>query len=600
MEQEKLEYQEENQWREIIEYPQSLLSEGGIKGWIKRRIYRILWWLIRPLYIAASEGNKAIDLQREQEKQDIAMLADDLAEQKEQADQSISMLADRLTGQKAQTEQNIAMLADRLTEQKVQTDQNVIKLTDRLAEQGMQTEQRLAILADGLTQQKVQTEQNITALIDRLAEQKAQTEQSIAILTDGLAQQKVQTEQNITALTDRLAEQKAEIEDGSKRSQQYEKEIHEKIGAVSRELMKVKWRQIDQIVADTESPEDELTCDICGASHKRKEYETRISACIFNGGKLIRYVCPECGVVFGPTKFSNLKKQEQDEDYIVHYFGFNEMDYTGKELKAFYLLNPNKDGFYLDYGCGRWSHTVEALREQGYQVFGYEPYAPDSENPYIITDPLVLQGMRFDGIFSNDLLEHLIDPVADMKFMKTLLKDPRAQISHSTTCYAYMYEFTRFHTHFFTGKSNEVLAEKSGFEILEYIDELHDETKDSDFICCVYGMKDAEVSYMDRMSVLGTGKREGRDFLLESGDLLYGPYLSSAKGFYQWHVVIEAQADLEYRVTLKSGEFVLKSGTLHPGENVIDYSLDEPTENVEVLIQNTTSDVVKVSCLALQ
>ena len=600
MEQEKLEYQEENQWREIIEYPQSLLSEGGIKGWIKRRIYRILWWLIRPLYIAASEGNKAIDLQREQEKQDIAMLADDLAEQKEQADQSISMLADRLTGQKAQTEQNIAMLADRLTEQKVQTDQNVIKLTDRLAEQGMQTEQRLAILADGLTQQKVQTEQNITALIDRLAEQKAQTEQSIAILTDGLAQQKVQTEQNITALTDRLAEQKAEIEDGSKRSQQYEKEIHEKIGAVSRELMKVKWRQIDQIVADTESPEDELTCDICGASHKRKDYETKVSVCIFNGGKLVRYVCPDCGVVFGPTKFCNLKQQEQDEDYIIHYFGFNEGDSIEKELKAFFLLNPNKDGLYLDYGCGRWSHTVETLREQGYQVFGYEPYAADSENPYIITDPLVLQGMRFDGIFSNDLLEHLIDPIADMKSMKTLLKDPRAKISHSTTCYAYAYEFTRFHTHFFTGKSNEVLAEKSGFEILEYIDELHDETKDSDFICCVYGMKDAEVSYMDRMSVLGTGKREGRDFLLESGDLLYGPYLSSAKGFYQWHVVIEAQADLEYRVTLKSGEFVLKSGTLHPGENVIDYSLDEPTENVEVLIQNTTSDVVKVSCLALQ
>ena len=71
MEQEKLEYQEENQWREIIEYPQSLLSEGGIKGWIKRRIYRILWWLIRPLYIAASEGNKAIDLQREQDRKSV-------------------------------------------------------------------------------------------------------------------------------------------------------------------------------------------------------------------------------------------------------------------------------------------------------------------------------------------------------------------------------------------------------------------------------------------------------------------------------------------------------------------------------------------------
>ena len=68
---------------------------------------------------------------------------------------------------------------------------------------------------------------------------------------------------------------------------------------------------------------------------------------IFNGGKIIRYVCPDCGVIFGPTKFVNQGQKGIDEDYWVHYLGFNEGDSFYKEERAFYMLKPEKDKVYL-------------------------------------------------------------------------------------------------------------------------------------------------------------------------------------------------------------------------------------------------------------
>lgn len=374
-----------------------------------------------------------------------------------------------------------------------------------------------------------------------------------------------------------------------------------RIGAVSRELMKVKWRQLDRLAEETETPEDILTCKICGASHKRKEYETKISVCIFNGGKLVRYVCPDCGVTFGPTKFDRLTQKEKDEDYLIHYFGFDEGDVHEKEMRAFYMLEPKKTGVYLDWGCGRWSHVVKALREKGYDIYGYEPYAGGDEDPHIFSDINILSSMRFDGIFSNDLLEHLIDPVEDMKTMKNMLRDPRSGICHSTTCYEYMYEYTRFHTHFFTGRSNEVLAERAGLTILKYVNELHAPDKDSDFICCLYGLDVEEVRYNDRMSIRGDGKRgDDGTLVLESGALMYGPYMKSPKGKYTWHIILDAEAGTDYRVTAEKGRVVLETGALIPGDNVISYDLDEMTEDVEVVVENVSARRMAIKLIALR
>ena len=48
----------------------------------------------------------------------------------------------------------------------------------------------------------------------------------------------------------------------------------------------------------------------------------------------------------------------------------------------------------------------------------------------------------------------------------SLLLKPGALMAHSTACYDYLYPSSRFHTVFLLGKSPEVLAQRSGFEIV--------------------------------------------------------------------------------------------------------------------------------------
>ena len=66
--------------------------------------------------------------------------------------------------------------------------------------------------------------------------------------------------------------------------------------------------------------------------------------------------------------------------------------------------------------------------------------------------------------FSNDLIEHLQNPVEELCFMKSLLK-PDGKMYHATGCYEYAFEYTRFHLFFFLGRSLQLLAQKSGLEV---------------------------------------------------------------------------------------------------------------------------------------
>lgn len=267
----------------------------------------------------------------------------------------------------------------------------------------------------------------------------------------------------------------------------WQKEQERKLAAIARELMRVKWKQIDQL-----GPPDKDTiavCGICGTGAPAGQLETLVSQCSFSGGELIRYRCPGCGAIFGPLKFSRLSQEEFDDDYTVHYTGYHEGDSTEAELYTFELLEPRKNGVYLNYGCGSWSSTLEILRQRGYQVYGYEPYADNAGTPYLITNRQALTSMRFDGIFSNNLLEHLRDPVSELCFMKTLLASSEAKMAHTTPCYRYLYEFTRFHTFFFTGRSVDVLCEKAGLRVVKNVDS-SEEKGIRDFYCKIFEVKE--------------------------------------------------------------------------------------------------------------
>jgi len=229
-----------------------------------------------------------------------------------------------------------------------------------------------------------------------------------------------------------------------------------------------KWDLIDYIEKH-QAPIDSVVCPLCEYANDVERFNKYVSACIFGGGTLIRHQCPECDVIFGPEKILSLSEAELSRDYEWHYRIYTEGDSTTQEVRAFHALKPRKEGIYLNWGAGSWSKTIEVLRNEGWNVFGFEPHSSASlDNPYIISNKEQLLTMRFDGIFSNNVLEHLRYPIRELSEMRDLLQDG-GKMSHSTPCFEYRYEYTRFHLFFFLGRSRPLLAKKTKLNITDFI-----------------------------------------------------------------------------------------------------------------------------------
>ena len=339
---------------------------------------------------------------------------------------------------------------------------------------------------------------NVDATIKALVESQEQLGKSFKITNNLLIEN--------TSIKQKMDEQISLIEKLNNENRNFGKNI----AAGARVIIDTKWKLIDKLYEENVHCKY-LKCRICGHHDLVENFEVLETKCRFNGGKLIRYKCPECGVVFGPMKFMGMNANEISDDYTVHYVGYSEGDSTEKEVRAFELLNPKKEGVYLNYGCGHWSNSMEILHEKGYTVYGFDPYAINTDNEHLITDKKELQKIKFDGIFSNDLLEHILDPVSEMIFMKSILKNEHSLIAHSTSCYSYKYEYTRFHAHFYLGDSLKILSEKSGLVIQSFVDEL--EAKD--FACAIFCPEN--MSKNDESVII---KNENIDIRLEALDKL--------------------------------------------------------------------------------
>lgn len=402
---------------------------------------------------------------------------------------------------------------------------------------------------------------------ERLAGQEARLEEALAEgretgrrIDERLAGQATRLEEQAAALDihqERLDKQRADL------------------GATARQVMLAKWKIIDHLLPENESPEDVLTCGICGGSHPRSSYRTLETDCIFNGGHLVRYECPDCGAIFGPSKFVSQGQHGVDEDYWVHYLGFQEGDNYVKEERAFFMLRPEKGKVYLNYGCGRWSKSMQRLRDMGYNIYGYEPYATGLDEPYLITDRRELQKMRFDGIYSNDVLEHFVDPIGELAAMKELLLGPSGAMAHCTSCYIYKYEYTRFHTFFFTGRAVEIMAERAGLEIAEACDDM----AEHDFICYVYKPR-AYGDLLPGMMTTDKGELTGGTARLEPEGVLYGPYFLLPQGEYRVRAAVRGE-NMTLAVTADCGRRRFVETTLAEGDNELSFTIPEDSREVE-------------------
>ena len=225
--------------------------------------------------------------------------------------------------------------------------------------------------------------------------------------------------------------------------------------------IRCRWQVLDALDGLIFPPSTPVKCLVCGHEAPKSTYETRLSECIFGGGRLERFVCPDCGCVFGPLKMMAQGDSQLANEYSQHYHVYSEGDSKWKEIAAFHALNPRKDGRYLNFGAGAWSKSTIELRAEGWDVYDYEPYAPEDANKWVLRSYDQLRAIKFDGIFSNDVLEHFKDPVAALSSMRMILRDG-GRMSHCTGCYEYAYEYTRFHYVFYTGDSLGILADKCG------------------------------------------------------------------------------------------------------------------------------------------
>lgn len=207
-----------------------------------------------------------------------------------------------------------------------------------------------------------------------------------------------------------------------------------------------------------------IECLVCAHAGSRGEWELLTDQCMFGGGRLERYRCPECDCIFGPLKFLDLPDDFVSADYRLLYSRYAESDSFVDEVRTFRSLQPGPGQLFLDYGCGgSWSRTVDELRAEGFDVWGYEPSA-ETSSAFVVNDRRAISA-RFDGIFSNNVVEHFRNPVRDFQDLHSLLK-PGGRMAHSSPCYAFRYAHTRFHTLFLLGRSAERLAERTGFRVI--------------------------------------------------------------------------------------------------------------------------------------
>ena len=207
----------------------------------------------------------------------------------------------------------------------------------------------------------------------------------------------------------------------------------------------------------------DLGCYICDYNACICNYKKLSSNDIFNAGEIIRYQCPNCDVIFGDLRFLNLSEKEISDDYNDLYSYYKEGDTSKYILDVFYKLNlfidENKNKKILDFACGNWNSVIEIIRKKGFNnIYGYDKYVNNTNLEYMLSKEQLLNN-KFDIIYSHNFIEHLINPINDIKYLLNLL-DKNGCLIFITSCFEYCYEFTHFHTFFFIGRSIDNLCEK--------------------------------------------------------------------------------------------------------------------------------------------
>ena len=215
-------------------------------------------------------------------------------------------------------------------------------------------------------------------------------------------------------------------------------------------------------------PLTNIECPVCASNIEHPEQHVKISDDFWHTGTIKRIECLQCGLIFGPLSLMHSPPVRLASDYELLYSTYTEGATSEYQKQAFLALMPEKNKRYLNFACGTWAVGCGELVAQGWDVFGYEPHLP-YQHPRIVRSTSELGDTRFDGIFTHNYIEHIQNPVEQFKAWNGMLKVGDRMV-HSSPCFEYLYDFSNFHLFFFLGKSLEILAAKTGFEVVAQAD----------------------------------------------------------------------------------------------------------------------------------
>lgn len=236
-------------------------------------------------------------------------------------------------------------------------------------------------------------------------------------------------------------------------------------------------------------------CILCGKSNYRILYlaannETNFDslryACTNLGhrqyGQIVK--CNHCGLIYvnprlDDREIMDIYKKVVDDKYLQE-SGFRKMTFE----KALKLIRSYKEkGEILDIGCNIGTF-LEVARADGWEAFGIEPsrwaasYARENLNLAVLegtTKEGTKFATKFDVITLWDTIEHMTNPLYELRCTRKLLKDNGLLFLSTMNIDS---NFSRMlgkwwpwlmdmHLYYFTPKTIRLLLEKAGLQLKE-------------------------------------------------------------------------------------------------------------------------------------
>ena len=224
----------------------------------------------------------------------------------------------------------------------------------------------------------------------------------------------------------------------------------------SKERQIERWKNLQQPRPVT------LKCIICEYTDLYQNFSKLYADDYFCAGTLIRHKCPNCDLIFGDLRFINLSEEEINEDHkdvFSYYQEGNTVPYILANLNSLDIFK-NKNLSYLDYACGI-GNMIPILKDKGYNIYGYDKYI---KNNNVLNN---IGNKKFDVIYCNNFIEHVINPIEDIKKILYHLNDNGYLIIMSDCFDEYKIEFTHYHVYFYTGNSFNILCNKLNLNIID-------------------------------------------------------------------------------------------------------------------------------------